>query len=212
MPIAMGSETTISTERAPIFWRWPDILAGKPDFLKIYLERSEHHTARRNDAASYGKRGLDPTLVSAIVERAHAAGLRVAAHVTSRYDFRATLEADVDEIQRLAALRVFGRSELLRMLVIDTPRWISPTRNLGTLNHGSEASFVVLAANPLEELEALKQITSRYKAGHALEIHTARAEEKPGIGQTLVQMIMSRGVDKVFAGMRREPRQPPCRR
>ena len=81
--------------------RWPDILAGKPDFLKIYLERSEHHTARRYDPAYYGKRGLDPTFVSPIVERAHAAGLRVAAHVTSRYDFRVAVEAEVDEIAHL---------------------------------------------------------------------------------------------------------------
>ncbi len=81
--------------------RWKDILAGEPDFLKIYLERSEHHAARRDDPAYYGKRGLDPTLVPPIVERAHAAGLRVAAHVTSRYDFRVAVEAGVDEIAHL---------------------------------------------------------------------------------------------------------------
>ncbi|NIN49335.1 MAG: hypothetical protein GTN62_04375, partial [Gemmatimonadales bacterium] len=38
----------------------------------------------------------------------------------------------VDELQKLAALNVFGRSELLRMLVMDTPRWIFPDRQLGT--------------------------------------------------------------------------------
>ena len=260
--------------------RWPDILAGEPDFLKIYLERSEHHAARRDDPAYYGKRGLDPTLVSPIVERAHAAGLRVAAHVTSRYDFRVAVEAGVDEIahlplekledadtqlaaangtvvvttalshrpavgvkdldalhrenltllheagvqlalgtdsqasivdevQKLASLNVFGRSELLRMLVIDTPRWIFPDRNLGTLTAGSEASFVVLAANPLEELGALGQITSRYKAGQALEIQTAPVEEKPGIGQNLVHTIMSRGVDAAIAEYHRLRAEKP---
>ncbi len=260
--------------------RWPDVLAGEPDFLKIYLERSEHHAARRNDPAYYGKRGLDPTLVPPIVERAHAAGLRVAAHVTSRYDFRVAVEAGVDEIahlpleelettdtqlaatndtvvvttalshrpadgvqdldalhrhnlallheagvqlvlgtdsqasivhevQKIASLNVFGRSELLRMLVIDTPRWIFPDRNLGTLTAGSEASFVVLAENPLEELGALEQITSRYKAGQALEIHTAPKEDKPGIGQTLVHTIMSRGIDAGIAEYHRLRAEKP---
>jgi len=260
--------------------RWLDILAGEPDFLKIYLERSEHHTARRNDPAYYGKRGLDPTLVSPIVERAHAAGLRVAAHVTSRYDFRVAVEAKVDEIahlplekleeadvqlaaangtvlvttalshrpaddvtsldalhrenltllhkagvrlvlgtdsqasvvdevQKLASLNVFGRSELLRMLVIDTPRWIFPDRDLGTLTVGSDASFVVLSANPLEDLGALKRITSRYKAGHAIEIQTTPDEKKPGIGQTLVHVIMSRGVDAAIAEYNRLRTEEP---
>jgi imidazolonepropionase-like amidohydrolase len=250
--------------------RWPEILAGEPDFLKIYLERSEHHAARRDDPAFYGKRGLDPKLVAPIVTRAHAAGLRVSAHVTSRYDFRVAVEAAVDEIahlplemlagadarlaaskgtvvvttalshrptdgvedldalhrenltllhdegvglvlgtdsqasvvdelQKLAALRVFGRRELLRMLVMDTPRWIFPDRQLGALEPGAEASFVVLAANPLEELGALEQITSRYKAGQLLEMEAAPGEDLPGIGQTLVHTIMSRGVEAAIA-------------
>jgi imidazolonepropionase-like amidohydrolase len=250
--------------------RWSEILAGEPDFLKLYLERSEHHDARRDDPAFYGKRGLDPTLVAPVVTRAHDAGLRVSAHVTSRHDFRVALEAGVDEIahlpletldvadtklaaangtvvvttalshrptdgvedldalhrdnlirlreagvklvlgtdsqasivdevQKLAALEVFESSELLRMLVMDTPRWIFPDRRLGALDAGTEASFVVLAANPLEELGALQQVTLRYKAGELLEIEAAQGEERPGIGQTLVHTIMSRGVDAAIA-------------
>lgn len=80
---------------------WPAILAAKPDFVKVYLERSEHHAARRDDPAYFGKRGLDPSLVPAVVERAHAAGLQVKAHVTSRYDFRVAVAAGVDEIAHL---------------------------------------------------------------------------------------------------------------
>jgi len=260
--------------------RWPDILAGHPDFLKIYLESSEHHAARRNDPAYYGKRGLDPALVSPIVERAHAAGLRVAAHVTSRHDFRTAVEAGVDEIAhlplekleaadaklaaangtvvvttalshrpahgvedldalhrqnltslleagvkvvlgtdsqasvvdevlKLDALKVFTRSDLIRMLVIDTPRWIFPDRNPGALTAGSEASFLVLAANPLEDPDALKRIVSRYKAGQALEIQASPGKEKPGIGQTLVHTIMSRGAEAAIAEYHRLRAEKP---
>ena len=81
--------------------RWPDIVSKHPDFVKIYLERSEYHAARKNDPAYFGKRGLDPQLIPAIVERAHAANLRVAAHVTSQYDFHVAVESGVDEIAHL---------------------------------------------------------------------------------------------------------------
>ena len=81
--------------------KWDAILATGPDFLKIYLEVSEYHDERKDDPAFYGKRGLDPVLVRPIVEKAHAAGLRVAAHVTSRHDWRVAIEAGVDEIAHL---------------------------------------------------------------------------------------------------------------
>jgi predicted amidohydrolase YtcJ len=79
---------------------WPKILADRPDFLKVYLERSEEH-ARRQGAEFSGQRGLDPALVRPVVERAHAAGLRVLAHVTTAADFRAAVDAGVDQVAHL---------------------------------------------------------------------------------------------------------------
>jgi hypothetical protein len=71
--------------------QWPRILAGKPNFLKVYLERSEEP----------GRRGLDPALLAPIVARAHAEGLKVSAHVTSAADVRVAVEAGVDELAHL---------------------------------------------------------------------------------------------------------------
>jgi tetratricopeptide (TPR) repeat protein len=81
--------------------QWGEILETGPDFLKVYLERSEHHASRKDDSDYYGKRGLDPRLVPEVVTRAHAAGLRVSAHVTSAHDFHIAVEAGVDEIAHL---------------------------------------------------------------------------------------------------------------
>ena len=86
--------------------RWSEILGGKPDFLKVYLERAEHHARRKDDPDYYGRRGLDPQLIAAIVDRAAAAGLRVAAHVTSRFDFVTAVEAGVREIAHLPLERL----------------------------------------------------------------------------------------------------------
>ncbi|HEU4520575.1 MAG TPA: hypothetical protein VFT12_01150, partial [Thermoanaerobaculia bacterium] len=78
-------------DEASLARTWPQVLAGQPDFLKIYLE----------DSGTPKNRGLDPKLVPSIVKRAHAAGLTVSAHVTSAADFRIAVAAGVDEINHL---------------------------------------------------------------------------------------------------------------
>ena len=76
--------------------KWPLVLAGKPDLIKTLLSSSEEYELRRDDERYYGSKGLDPGLLPAIVERARAAGLRVATHVDTAADFRHALAARVD--------------------------------------------------------------------------------------------------------------------
>lgn len=70
--------------------KWPKILAGKPDFLKTYLEDTEGT-----------RRGLTPEMLAAIVKRARQAKLRVSTHVTTTADFHHAVAAGVDEINHL---------------------------------------------------------------------------------------------------------------
>jgi len=83
--------------------KWAKILAGKPDFIKIYLLESENYAEKKKnlDKIRVGSIGLDPRLVPAIVERAHTAGLRVSAHVDTVTDYRIALAAGVDEMAHL---------------------------------------------------------------------------------------------------------------
>ncbi len=81
--------------------KWPKILEGKPDFIKVYLLNSEEYEERRNRANTVGDRGLDPKLIPLIVERAHKAGLRVGAHVNTAFDYRVALRAGVDEMAHM---------------------------------------------------------------------------------------------------------------
>jgi imidazolonepropionase-like amidohydrolase len=70
-----------------------------PDFIKVFLSYSEDHARLRDDPTmSSWYRGLDPSLVQPIVERAHASGLRVAAHVMTGHDFAVAVNAGVDII------------------------------------------------------------------------------------------------------------------
>jgi hypothetical protein len=84
---------------------WPKLLEGGPGFVKLFLLESEAHTERVGKPEFKSRTGLDPTLVRPIVERAHAAGLRVSAHVDSAADMRVALEAGVDEIAHLPGRR-----------------------------------------------------------------------------------------------------------
>jgi imidazolonepropionase-like amidohydrolase len=84
---------------------WPRILAQRPDFIKVYLVFSEEYALRRADTAQIGWRGLDPALIPRIVALAHAAGLRVAAHVESAADFRVAVRAGVDQVAHTPGFR-----------------------------------------------------------------------------------------------------------
>lgn len=217
------------------------LAAMRPDFVKIYLERSEDHAARRDDPAFFGRRGLDPSLVGPLVERAHGAGLRVSAHVSSAADFRAAVAAGVDELAHLplgritaedaaeaarrgvtvvttvvshrptdgwpdprgamaenlrllaaagarlvlgtdshrtvldemdaiAAMGVLSTERLVTLATRDTIRWILPDRPVGDLGEGREASFLVLAGDPRNDLAQLRRIRMRVKGGHLLQV------------------------------------------
>jgi imidazolonepropionase-like amidohydrolase len=81
--------------------KWPRILEGKPDFIKIYLVTSEEFEERTKRTATIGDRGVNPLLVPMIVKKAHSAGLRVSAHVDTITDYRIALRAGVDEMAHL---------------------------------------------------------------------------------------------------------------
>lgn len=90
--------------------KWDRILAGKPDFIKTFLLFSEEHAKRRSE--DIGFKGLDPLLLRAIVERAHAAGLRVSTHIETRADFKNAVEAGADEINHLPIPRASFSADL----------------------------------------------------------------------------------------------------
>ncbi len=240
--------------------QWPRILAARPDLIKIYLTDSEDfHPATATptvDDPRFGK-GLDPALVPLITAKAHAAGLRVAAHIDTATDFHIAVtggvdifahlpgygfglndpqdtyrlaDADIalaarrhtvmiptaslaavdphrtsptevqagarrkalqeDNLHRLEAagipilvgsdrysqdslaesdylqgLGLWSNLEMLRMWAVTTPQNIFPKRHLGELKPGYEASFLVLAADPLASWPASHNITDRWKGG-----------------------------------------------
>jgi hypothetical protein len=85
--------------------KWPQILAGKPDFIKTYLVYSEEYEKRKEDEKYFAWKGLNPALLPEIVRRAHRAGLRVSTHIETATDFHNALVAGVDEINHTPGFR-----------------------------------------------------------------------------------------------------------
>jgi hypothetical protein len=97
-----GDALFVVTSEQDIDRAWPQLIAGKPDFVKVFLVHSDEYGARRDNTALTPKnRGIDPALVPAIVARAHAATLRVSAHIENAHDFHVAIAAGVDDIAHM---------------------------------------------------------------------------------------------------------------
>lgn len=101
--------------------KWQKILDGKPDFIKIYLLGSEDFEEKNKKIPNIrlGDIGLDPKLVPLIVKKAHAAGLRVSAHVDTVTDYRAALNGGVDEMAHLPGYYVGLDDKLEKYLLTE---------------------------------------------------------------------------------------------
>ncbi len=87
--------------------KWPLLAARNRAFVKVIVGFSEEFEARRvrrgpdGAALNTAAAGLDPLLLPELVRRAHAAGLRVSAHIETAEDFRRAVAAGVDLIAHL---------------------------------------------------------------------------------------------------------------
>ena len=91
--------------------KWPAVLAGRPDFIKIYLVASERYEETRRRTDTVGDRGVDPRLVPLIVRRAHTASLRVSAHVDTVSDYRTALRGGVDMMAHLPGYYIDAKDD-----------------------------------------------------------------------------------------------------
>lgn len=78
---------------------WPTIAAGRPDFVKVFLNGSVQ--LKKAPAAGAAAAGVPGNVLRAVVRRAHAARLRVTAHVDTASDFVTAVQAGVDELAHM---------------------------------------------------------------------------------------------------------------
>lgn len=81
--------------------KWPAIVAAQPGIIKIFLLDARENPPAMSDSGLPRGHGLRPSLVPELVKRAHAAGIRVAAHVETAADFGIAVDGGVDFVAHL---------------------------------------------------------------------------------------------------------------
>jgi hypothetical protein len=130
--------------------KWPQILASKPDLIKIFLSNSEHYTPDSHRHPVLGD-GLDPALVPLITARAHSAGLKVAAHVDTATDYHLALVGGVDEMGHLPGYGIRASSDLSQFRISDADIALSAARHIRVQ---ATAGVDVDANTPVQDLKA----------------------------------------------------------
>jgi hypothetical protein len=145
----MGDAYWFVDDRPELDSVWPEVLATKPDLIKIFLLYSEEFDpAAGSSCQKMGFHGLDPALVPAIVTRAHDAGLRVWAHIETAHDFEVALRAGVDGIAHVPGYHVrpgepaeeFRLSDPVVRLAGERRVWLTPTVKIGSFYSRADSS------------------------------------------------------------------------
>jgi hypothetical protein len=157
--------------------KWPRILAGRPDFIKIVLVHSEEFARRRTDSAFFNWRGMDPALVPEVVRRAHAAGLRVSSHVETAADFHAALVGGVDEINHIAGFRGDEHvqfTEPRRYEIAESDAKLAAAHGVTVVTTlGGIADFAVNGPDSLRRRQADAWFTRNLRVLHDAGVHLA---------------------------------------
>lgn len=168
---AEGDAYFIADTEAQLDAVWPRVVAGRPDIIKIYLQNSERYQALLADTSRLGHTGLNPALVPSVVRRAHAAGLRVAAHVNTAADFRTAVAAGVDVMAHMPG-----------GVIVETD---DPMANRLTDADAREARRrgVVVIAGPLRILESVYEGKDPAARDTALQVqlHNLRVLRRNGV-------------------------------
>jgi hypothetical protein len=160
--------------------KWPHIVASKPDIIKIFLLDTEHFEELGKSTTTIDDKGLDPSLVPAIVDRAHRSGLRVAAHVETAADFRVAVTAGVDLVAHLPGLAPKANEDPLRYELTDADAKLARDKK----------TAVVPTAWLAERLAAPKP----WLSGAAAQADTAQLERAKQIQRHSLQTLLRHGV------------------
>jgi len=151
---------------------WPDFVAAAPDVVKIYLLDS----ANQPDSVTVddmGGVGLRPPLVAPIVQRAHASGLRVFAHVETAADVQIAADAGVDGLGHLPGYGMAVDADVDRYRLPDSliqqmgrrQMIVTPTTLISTRSRSDSTRYARIADLQAEMIRKLHAAGARIAIG-----------------------------------------------
>ena len=121
---------------------WPTIAAGRPDFIKVYLNGGIRVARPTEDPGT--RIGLSASTLKAVVDRAHSTGLRVTAHIETGSDFSLAVRSGVDELGHMPHFGPRGSTNPAYLISSEDAAHASaqkitviPTASVLTRMHGS---------------------------------------------------------------------------
>ncbi|MBC8139927.1 MAG: amidohydrolase family protein, partial [Armatimonadetes bacterium] len=132
----------------------------------IVIPTAQISTFATTDYAPDGKGTLNPARAARVIERhkrllneMHRNGVRIALGLDN---YGKTL---LPEIEYLYDKKILDNATILKIAVETTPQAIFPGRKIGKLQSGYEASFLVIAGDPLTDMNQIKNIQRMFKRG-----------------------------------------------
>jgi imidazolonepropionase-like amidohydrolase len=128
--------------------------------------------------ASYGAYTRDAESRLPSVQDMQAANLKklIRAGVPVLIGTDGKVDAAITECEYLVKLGVFDPATVLRVLSVDTPRYIFPKRKIGELAPTFEASFVAFKADPSSDVANWRSIDGYAKQGVLLKAPAAKQQ------------------------------------
>lgn len=179
LPVAVHVENEFDMRTALL--AGADIIAHLPSYdADLRLSKSTIDLAAQTGAALVTTFGLakreeerDPALYQRILtaqrdtlSRLHEAGARLVVGSDN------TRDSSVDEALHLQSLGVLSNAAIIDMWTKNCTDTFFPDRDLGRLDDGAEASFLVLEGDPLGDFAKVRSISRRMKEGEWLEADT----------------------------------------
>lgn len=136
--------------------KWASIEADRPDFIKIYLANSEDFGKPFPTSKYTLRSGLNPEVLPFIIAKAHKAGLRVAAHVETAFDFRTAVNAGADELAHMPGFYLFDSAYSSRYLLTESDAKLAATKKVFVVT-------TLMSKSLLEDKSLLRIVTANQK-------------------------------------------------
>jgi hypothetical protein len=162
----------------PGFWPSEEAVA-RQDFARYRIAEADARNAGKRhiavvstlvEALEHAKAGKDPAAREAFLELYGANINLLKKHrvpiLIGSDQFRRNSQA---EVLALAEAGLMSNLEIIQSWCEATPQAIFPRRRIGGLKDGYEANFVVLGADPLQEMNAVKDVRMVFKGGEQLK-------------------------------------------
>jgi imidazolonepropionase-like amidohydrolase len=139
--------------------------------LWVYEEMAKAHAAEPKSPAPY----CSADLAAKLLNQAYRAGVMIAAGTDGFAPWQEPYVSLDDEVALLVRKAGMSPADAIRSATLVGAKTVGKANEMGTLEPGKLANFVVLAKNPLDDVSNLKTVTLTVKRG----VRFRRAEYRP---------------------------------